>query len=65
MPKRFYRLSFALLLAALLPAATTGCGPSDVELAKHKTQGDRYLAQGLDPDGYSKADIEKMSDREQ
>ena len=62
---RIVRLIPALLLAALLPVAATGCGPSEAELAKIKTQGDRYLAQGLDPEGYSKADIEKMSDREQ
>ena len=61
---RIVRLISALLLAALLPAAA-GCGPSEAELTKIKTQGDRYLAQGLDPEGYSKADIEKMSDREQ
>ena len=50
---RIPRLISALLLAMLLPLAAAGCGPSEAELAKIKTQGDRYLAQGLDPDGYS------------
>ena len=62
---RIVRLISALLLAMFMPAAATGCGPTEAELAKYKTQGDRYLAQGLDPEGYSKADVEKMSDREQ
>ncbi len=61
---RVLRLISVLLLAMLLPVAATGCGPSEAELAKYKTQGDRYLVQGLDPDGYSKADIDRMSDRE-
>ena len=59
------RLIPALLLAALLSVAATGCGPSEAELAKIKTQGDRYLAQGLDPEGYSKDEVFNLSDREQ
>ena len=61
---RVLRLISVLLLAVLLPVTVAGCGPSGAELAKYKTQGDRYLVQGLDPDGYSKADVDRMSDRE-
>ena len=63
--KKWLRAGISLLLVILLGVFATACGVSEEELSKYKTQGDRYLAQGLDPEGYSKADIEKMSDREQ
>ena len=63
--KKWLRAGTSLSLVILLGIFATACGVSEEELSKIKTQGDRYLAQGLDPEGYSKADIEKMSDREQ
>lgn len=65
MLKKWLRSGTVVLLMVLLGVFATACGVSEEDLSKYKTQGDRYLAQGLDPEGYSKADIEKMSDREQ
>ena len=65
MVKKWLRAGTSLLLVILLGIFATACGVSEEELSKYKTQGDRYLAQGLDPEGYSKGEVFKLSDREQ
>ena len=64
MVKKWLRAGTSLSLVILLGIFATACGVSEEELSKYKTQGDRYLAQGLDPEGYSKGEVFKLSDRE-